>query len=244
MKKRLAGLLGLMLAAAFALPAMAEEGIAAIDDVTAEIAANDYTIGNIVTYGTYEQDNDEENGEEAIEWIVLDVEGDQALLLSRYGLDAQAYNTYTKRITWCRCSLRKWVDYNFLKMAFTVEERERIASTTVSNPATEGYDTYSCDDTTNQVYLLSYDEALAYLPTEADRQTTATAYAIARGAYVDEDTGYCWWWLRSPGEGNTYACAVRTDGRVTGYSSSLEVNRTSGCIRPVIWLNIGTTAEE
>ena len=48
-------------------------------------------IGDTVSFGSYEQDNNTENGAEAIEWIVLDVEGENVLLLSKYGLDAQAY---------------------------------------------------------------------------------------------------------------------------------------------------------
>ena len=89
MKKSVAILLGLILCLSLALPALVEE-------------ADAYTVGSIVRFGDYEQDNDEGNGEEPIEWIVLDVDGDRALLLSRYALDAQPYNTYTKRITWCR----------------------------------------------------------------------------------------------------------------------------------------------
>ena len=50
------------------------------------------TVGNIVAFGRYEQDNDLTNGPEPIEWIVLDVvdgEKTKALLLSKYGLDAK-----------------------------------------------------------------------------------------------------------------------------------------------------------
>ena len=31
--------------------------------------------GDIIVFGSYEQDNDEENGEEGIQWLVLDTEG-------------------------------------------------------------------------------------------------------------------------------------------------------------------------
>lgn len=41
------------------------------------------TTGNVVTYGHYEQDNDTANGKEPIEWVVLDVQGDKALLISK-----------------------------------------------------------------------------------------------------------------------------------------------------------------
>lgn len=225
MKKSVAILLGMTLCLSLAPPALAEE-------------ANDYAGGGIVSFGDYEQDNNLENGEEPIEWIVLEVDGGRALLISRYCLDAQPYNTYTKKITWCRCSLRFWLNYTFIKEAFTVQEREMILATTIVNEFTPACDSYGCDDTEDQVFLLSYAEVLAYFPDDAGRQAQPTAYAAANGAYADETTGNGWWWLRSPADGNMSASCVRTDGRVNGYDGR-EVNRASGSIRPVIWLDIG-----
>ena len=49
--------------------------------------------GGTVTFGHYEQDNDPGNGPEPIEWTVVEVDraGGRALLVSRYGLDAQPF---------------------------------------------------------------------------------------------------------------------------------------------------------
>ena len=49
-------------------------------------------VGSMITLGHYEQDNDLTNGQEPIEWRVLNIEGDTVLLVSRYALDAQPYN--------------------------------------------------------------------------------------------------------------------------------------------------------
>ena len=62
-------------------------------DVTAqhEAAVASYQPGDYVIMGTYPQG---ENGEvEPIEWLVLDVQDGNVLLISRYGLDAKPYNT-------------------------------------------------------------------------------------------------------------------------------------------------------
>ena len=45
--------------------------------------------GDIVIFGSYEQDNDESNGTEDIEWLVLAREDNKALLISKYALDVQ-----------------------------------------------------------------------------------------------------------------------------------------------------------
>lgn len=82
------------------------------------------TAGNVVTYGHYEQDNDTANGKEPIEWVVLDVQGDKALLISKYGLDVRPYNTEYNHVTWEECTLRTWLNDTFLNAAFTPEGQQ------------------------------------------------------------------------------------------------------------------------
>ena len=40
---------------------------------------------------------------------------------------------------------------------------------------------------------------LEFFPEQEQRTCQATEYAKAQGAYVDENNGNSWWWLRSPG---------------------------------------------
>ena len=48
-------------------------------------------VGGTVKYGSYEQDNNTSNGAETIEWTVLDIQGDKALVISKNVLDFQRY---------------------------------------------------------------------------------------------------------------------------------------------------------
>ena len=48
--------------------------------------------GAVVMFGSYEQDNQPDNGAEPIEWLVLAQSEGKALLVSRYALDCQPYN--------------------------------------------------------------------------------------------------------------------------------------------------------
>lgn len=41
------------------------------NSIADDLQNNTYTIGSIITLGQYEQDNNEENGPEEIEWILL-----------------------------------------------------------------------------------------------------------------------------------------------------------------------------
>ena len=75
--------------------------------------------GDIVSFGTYEQDNNTSNGKENIEWLVLAKEGKRVLIISKYVLDCQQYNSTRTSVTWETCSLRKWLNETFLNAAFS-----------------------------------------------------------------------------------------------------------------------------
>ena len=65
--------------------------IAAAETAQAK-AQNPYAglqVGDMIEFGSYEQDNNEANGTEPIEWRVLDVSDGNPLLISVYGLDTK-----------------------------------------------------------------------------------------------------------------------------------------------------------
>ncbi len=207
------------------------------------------TVGNIVTFGHYEQDNDVSNGAEPIEWIVLDVQDGKALLLSRYGLDSRPYHSEFMDITWEACALRSWLNGNFMNAAFTQEEQSAILLTDVDNGADQGFgewNTVGGENTRDKVFLLSYAEANRYLGVSTeDRERPGTqvepsAYALSRGISVwDEyrtESGAApgWWWLRSPGYTQDHAAYVNFDG--APYYN--YVSNEYGLDRPALWLNL------
>lgn len=83
-------------------------------------------VGDYVTFGSYEQDNDTSNGKEPVEWLVLDVQSDKALLLSKYVLDEKAYNDEEIYVTWEGCSLRNWLNNDFTNSAFTKMNKRKF----------------------------------------------------------------------------------------------------------------------
>ena len=216
------------------------------------------TIGSIVTFGCYEQDGDKENGPEEIEWVVLDVQDGKALLLSKYGLEAKPYNTEYTDVTWETCTLRAWLNSDFLNKAFSAEEQSAILTTTVDNSSSQGYnDLISIDgnNTQDKIFLLSYAEANRYLSVkywkEDDGNNTKsrvahTDYAIETGA--DSTDNYQtadgkpagWWWLRMPGLSNFDAPYVHNGGSL--YYEA--VFRDYGVVRPAFWLNLYAADEK
>ena len=49
-------------------------------------------VGDSIVFGAYEQDDDESNGKEPIEWLVLEKKNNRLLVISRYALDCKRYN--------------------------------------------------------------------------------------------------------------------------------------------------------
>lgn len=193
-------------------------------------------VGDIVYFGTYEQDNNTSNGKEDVEWIVLAKENGKALVISKYALDSRQYNSADADVTWENCSLRKWMNGTFLNNAFSAEEQAQIQNTNVSADKNPTYRTNPGNATTDKVFLLSITEAEKYFSFDGARQCEPTEYAVANGADVDSDNGNCWWWLRSPGYFQDRAAPVRSDGSVE--CRGFLVYSDDVCVRPALWINL------
>ena len=181
-------------------------------------------------FGRYEQDNNLNNGKEPIEWIVLDMQGGKYLLVSRYGLDVRPYNKDGGKSTWRDCSLRKWLNGDFLNNAFTLDEQNAIEVTHVDNISADSSGRVYTDD---KVFLLSNAEAGSYRFTDDEaRMCAPTNYAIAQGAEAsfifgtDGQSSGCWW-LRTP------MMFVDYDGFRSGDTG----NTVSHAVRPALWVD-------
>ena len=192
-------------------------------------------VGDIIAFGTYEQDNDTTNGKEDIEWLVLAKENNRILAISDKALDCQPYNTSLSDVTWENCTLRKWLNDDFVNVAFDAEERKMIPSVIVSAYKNPIYDTNYKNATNDRVFLLNITEVNKYFSSDSARQCRPTDYAVANGAYKSNDN-VCWWWLRSPGYRQCSATIVYYGGDVNepGYG----VSNDGYAVRPAMWITI------
>lgn len=201
-------------------------------------------VGDYIFFGKYEQDNNIFNGSEDIEWLVLANENNKLLVISKYGLDCQIYNTYNAlytSVTWETCLLRKWLNESFISKAFSTEEQNQIQNTTVTADKNPEYDTSPGNDTTDKVFLLSITEVNKYFNSDDARKCVPTAYAIAQGAYANDNypvdgKATCWWWLRSPGRDFDNAAFVSIPGMVASYGN--YNHDTSTVVRPAMWISL------
>ena len=62
--------------------------------------------GDYIVFGSYEQDNNLDNGTEPIEWLVLSNDGSELYVISKYALDSKPYNIEYMETTWEICTVR------------------------------------------------------------------------------------------------------------------------------------------
>ena len=207
-----------------------------------------FSVGQTVTFGTYLQTS-AGNAKTPIEWLVLARDGQKALLVSKYGLDAKPYNTEYTDITWEECTLRTWLNETFLNTAFSAEEQEGILLTNVDNGNDQGYSKWKTsggNNTQDRIFLLSCAEANQYLGVTHDdskntqSRVSPTEYADAQGAYTSSNNKTSdgnaagWWWLRSPGNRQCSAARVYSDGSLY-YDNVIHAY---GSVRPALWVNL------
>lgn len=212
-------------------------------------------VGQTIRFGSYEQDNNLSNGKEEIEWIVLAKENNKMLVISKFCLEAKAYNEKGGSATWEGSTLREWLNSSFLNSAFSEEEKNQISVTTVSPDNDPEYDTGLEKDTNDKIFLLSMKEAKKYFGSDDERMAKATAYAIASGpdmmTYKHEEwgesgnekwDGNCFWWLRSPsylnlldiGRYTEMNVALQGNINIQGHGVANDCNT----VRPAMWINM------
>ncbi len=180
-----------------------------------------------------------------IKWIVLDKKGTQFLVISENAIDNSPYDSRKKNIAWQNCDLRHWLNNSFKKKAFSEEQQKMIMTTKVSTPDNDRYGTKGGDVTEDELFLLSVEEVKKYLPSREKRRCKAGSAVKKQSGGVD-DSGMCWWWLRSPGVYQDCVIGVNADGGINdrgqkiydkAYLSGAEII-VSRPVRPAMWIDL------
>ena len=201
---------------------------------------NTFQGGESFYFGAIEQDNNEANGFEPIEWLVIDVEGDRALLLSRYAIECRSFNEEKAETSWESSDLRVWLNGEFLSTAFSETEQQAILLSSVSNAMIEGNGAWAgsdSDDTSDRIFLLSFAEATFAFDSPNARKAQGTEYARAKGAkflgLTSVGIGETDWWLRSPGKNGNEASYIDVRGAAKTRSVADRIG-----VRPALWIDL------
>ncbi|NMC57246.1 MAG: hypothetical protein GYA50_08510 [Eubacteriaceae bacterium] len=178
-------------------------------------------IGGKIYFGNYNLEHMAID-KEPIEWRVLDIQGNKALIITEQCIDCKQYNTTSKSTTWENSYLHNWLNNNFIIIAFSSSEQDRI----IPVPS----------DNTDKIFLLSLNESRQYFTDQYDRITTATKYAQTQGASAEFDTYKCSWWLRDQGSDSLRALFINNNGVVDGGM----VYKNDIAVRPALWIQLDT----
>lgn len=201
------------------------------------------TIDSIVPFGAYT-------------WRVLDIKDNMALIITENIIEQQSYNNYAGDVTWAECSLRKYLNGEFLNR-FTEADRERIVPVWNKNQDNQWYASRGGEDTYDYIFLLSIEEAVCkYFGDSSIFLNNRRPKQLYWFQFKDENNarrtasleGYTWWWwLRSPGRDKRRAVYIHSDGNIgiqgngTYRYNSKNIHPTGnncGGVRPALWLRL------
>ncbi len=205
---------------------------------------------------------------EKLEWIVLDK--NTGLIMCKNVIDSQPFcnSVYlTNSIyysnnpnsvyinNYAYSSIRKWLNEDFYNTAFLLNEKNSINNTFLDNSCYDSeYSIFDAPSTTDNVFLLSYDDyhnpdyGFADDPNARDikRMGLATDYAKCQGLTVaSSSNGYddnAWQvWLRTPGKHSKYVCASVTKGNLSGTSEDAYL--TDHGVKPAMCINLSSISK-
>ncbi|MBO1306307.1 hypothetical protein JZO70_09055 [Enterococcus sp. 669A] len=197
-----------------------------------------FTKNTIVTFGKYS-------------WLVLHVTNNAALLVTKNITDIGIpYNKAEniEKTTWETCSLREWLNTEFLQR-FSEEEVGKIVESEIKeeNPWPHTSGGYQTKD---KVFLLSVSEVIRYFGDSGFFNKGAVSTEVCtindefnldrQAAYKTENT---WWWLRSPGDSNNKVAYINAEGVINLNGEVAFDDGGFSCVgvrpgvRPAIWLS-------
>ena len=208
-----------------------------------------------VTFGTYMQSADENQGKEPIEWLILTQDDEKMLVVSRYCLDYLKYpDDWSSNISWENSSLRSYLNNEFIENAFTAEEQQEIILTENQNTANEDfYCTVDGNRTEDRVFLLSIDEVQKYLSAPGSSGSLKIAYGTdylydkLQSHYVFKEYGQPLdWALRADIDTSRHESGFGAPRGILVFEDTIRVSTSSGAmqdpngpfsvVRPAMWI--------
>lgn len=167
-------------------------------------AIRNASAGDVIKFGPYE-------------WLVLQKEDSKALIITNDAIEQGIkYNEVKDRTSWETCSLRAWLNGEFLER-FSADEQACILDSESGNMYNPKFEMEGGNPTVDKIFVFSAIEAKE-LMTPEQRKASAN------------------WWLRTPGYVSMHAvCAFGDSGGV--FLDGWIVTRDGQAVRPVMWVS-------
>lgn len=182
------------------------------------------SVGKLVKFGFDESIN----GKKELEWRVLSVESNKALLITDRQVVKAKFNSDDSVSSWANCNIRNWLNSTFYNKTFGKKQKQMIAATQIAQGINPKYKTVQEKNSIDKVFLLSIAEATKYFASDKARVCT----------FIPQLGTTSEWWLRTTGD-----CSY---SKHIAYVDNSGAIKYSGCypgaelaVRPAIWIDIG-----
>lgn len=206
----------------------------------------DAEVGEIREFGEYCAVSDPLREKEKIQWLVLEKQESEVLVISLKGIDTLEYHNESAPVTWDDSYIQKWLNTYFYENAFSESEKTQILSPSAVEEHNGGI---QLDETIMDcIFLLSYSEVNNFIQENVMLGNKKLSTAIMRCAPTDSvkrlDTnsvyinsnGYCWWWLRNTSGTTLTAYYVNSEGKIIDKGNLLTEQK--GVVRPAMRISI------
>lgn len=149
-------------------------------------------------------------------WLILEKEDPNVFLVKSLPVNGVAYNDSSKKkVSWKNCTLRKYLNHQFMEENFCEEAANHIITTTVEVPKRENKPTETQHITMDQLFLLNAEQAEQYQDILSN--------------YLRD------WWLINPGANKNTAQFV-SYGKLMKYG--YDMSDRNIYIRPAMWISL------
>ncbi|MCR5106385.1 MAG: DUF6273 domain-containing protein [Eubacterium sp.] len=195
------------------------------EDIRVSVKGSEW---DVVSFGTY--------GGKKINWRVLNVTGNDALLLSDEVIAYKEYHDKYESITWENCNLRRWLNNEFINEAFSESEKAIICNTSVTNPDNIFYETTGGNDTTDKIFLLSMNDIIQTAYGFPSLYNIHTSTRIIK----NPDDQYDSWWICSPGSGGSGGSAMCVNSKYGTVHCQGDMTGMKYGVRPALYINLSS----
>ena len=172
-----------------------------------------------------------------IDWVVLEKNPTDVLLVSKYYIDSKIanekpYGKYGKYTCWSGSTLRTWLNNTFVKEAFSPSVSEALICNRLQ---TNEYDVANYDGWNDEEITVSTEDRV-YIPSISDIEK----YNIKPTSLMnDSNNKLVTGWLRDRGHGIAFQVSFEEDGT---YGSEWHFYSSYG-IRPIIRVSLNGETE-
>ena len=146
-------------------------------------------------------------------WVVLEKKNGKILVISKFAFDCEGYNRVFEHATWDTCSMRRWLNGDFMESTFSQDERDMMETIHIGKDDVLYFDEGE-DRTNDKLFLLSDKEADKYFRTNEEKLARVTFYAKRKNLWQTFDY-YAHWWLRTESHDEIGGTYVSSSGDIS-----------------------------